>query len=45
MLVRPFGEQLTKLQPGMIDHPVQTDNPATHIRAQVLIKQNIFWGM
>ena len=26
MLVRPSGEQLTKLQPGMIDHPVQTDS-------------------
>ena len=26
MLVRPSGEQLTKLQPGMIDHPVQRDS-------------------
>ena len=26
MLVRPSGEQLAKLQPGMIDHPVQTDS-------------------
>jgi len=26
MLMRPSGEQLTKLQPGMIDHPVQRDS-------------------
>ena len=26
VLVRPSGEQLTKLQPGMIGHPVQRDS-------------------